>query len=109
MLGLLHPDEDAGRAIIVDKLADDRLFLAVLRASYGHRSSQVVGEATVRWVPYVSWTTLNRLVGEDELQRRLVALEDTIDNAGVDAETRAALARAAAIARGEVERNPDLE
>jgi len=109
LLGLLHPDEDAGRLVAADKLRDDRLFLASLRASYGHRSSLVVGEAAVRRTPYVSWTILTRLLGEDELRRRVVTLDASIDQAATDPETRAALRRAAAIARGEIERDPDLE
>lgn len=109
LLGLLHPDEDTGRAIIEDKLGDDVLFLAVLHASYGHRSSQVVGEAAVRRVPYVSWTTLSRLLGEEELRPRVEELDASINDPALDVETRGALERAVAIARGEVARDPDLE
>ena len=110
LLALLRPDEDAGRAAVIGKVSDDdRLLQALLRACSIYRSSHVAGEAVVRRTVRVRWKRLSTLLGEDELRRRVIDLDSRVDRATLAPEAVAALERALAIAREEVERDPDIE
>ena len=110
LLALLRSDEEAGRAAVIDKVSDDdRLLHALLRACSTYLSSHVAGQAVVRRTVRVRWTRLSKLLGEEELRRRVIDLDSRVDRATLDPEAVAALERAVAIARDEVERDPDIE
>ena len=100
---VVEPDPNAGVALVSRMAQRDDLLLALLRAAFGERTSQTLGEAALRSVRRLNWRALSTLLSEDELRRRVGHLDADIDRETLDADTAAALDLAAGIVRGEID------
>jgi hypothetical protein len=107
VLGLLDPDEAAGRTIVAGKADDDEFMLALLRSSYGEISSITSGEAAVRRRERLDWPALSHLLGEDALRQRVEQVGATADRSSLDETSAKALDLASRIANGDVDPGQD--
>lgn len=89
LAGLVHDDEQAGRAVVHDRLGEDVLFLAVLASTY---SVGAAGDER-RSVPMarVEWDPLREVLGEEFLVGRTKDLIERREETSMDERERASL------------------
>ena len=100
LAGQLHPDEEAGRRIVAEKIADDRLLIALIQGSLSTVVRTSITDAVGTSTPKLDWEGLTWLIGESRLRDRLLDLpEATV--AALTGPTQGAVKMAIEIAQGE--------